>query len=46
MNYSMQVCEPEENELINSRGVKFNDRIIFIEEISEGVKATSNRKRI
>ena len=38
MNYSMQVCEPEENELINLRGVKFNDRIIFIEETSEGVK--------
>ena len=34
----MQVCEPEENELINSRWVKFNDRIISIEETSEGVK--------
>lgn len=38
MDCLMQVCEPEENELINSRGVKFNDRIIFIEETSEGVK--------
>lgn len=38
MDCLMQVCEPEENELINLRGVEFNDRIIFVEETKEGVK--------
>ena len=31
-------CLMQESEFINSRGVKFNDRIIFIEEIERGVK--------
>lgn len=38
MNHLTQVCEPEENELINLRGVEFNDRIIFVEETKERVK--------
>ena len=31
-------CLMQESEFINSRGVKFNDRIIFIKETNEGVK--------
>lgn len=38
MDYLTQVCEPEESEFINLRGVKFKDRIIFIEETDKGVK--------
>lgn len=38
MSYSMQVCEAEENDFINLRGVKFNDRIIFVKEAKDGAK--------